>query len=118
MIRTPSPNPNQAHERTIHTDVLFGLLKGLLKRRKDLKVTLTPTPTLTITLALATTLATTLAITLATTLAITRTLTITLTGHLHLRDSRRREVLDLLYGVPHLHHPRPDLPRRDPLHQG
>ena len=110
MIRTPSPNPNQAHERTIHTDVLFGLLKGLLKRRKDLKVTLTPTPTLTITLALATTL--------ATTLAITRTLTITLTGHLHLRDSRRREVLDLLYGVPHLHHPRPDLPRRDPLHQG
>ena len=110
MIRTPSPNPNQAHERTIHTDVLFGLLKGLLKRRKDLKVTLTLAPTLTIILALATTL--------ATTLAITRTLTITLTGHLHLRDSRRREVLDLLYGVPHLHHPRPDLPRRDPLHQG
>jgi len=29
---------DEAHERTIHTDVLFGLLKGLLKRRKDLKV--------------------------------------------------------------------------------
>ena len=28
----------QAHERTIHTDVLFGLLKGLLARRKDLKL--------------------------------------------------------------------------------
>ena len=29
---------DEAHERTIHTDVLFGLLKGLLKRRKDLKL--------------------------------------------------------------------------------
>jgi len=29
---------DEAHERTIHTDVLFGLLKGLLTRRKDLKV--------------------------------------------------------------------------------
>ena len=26
---------DQAHERTIHTDVLFGLLKGLLARRKE-----------------------------------------------------------------------------------
>lgn len=29
---------DEAHERTIHTDVLFGLLKGLLKRRNDLKL--------------------------------------------------------------------------------
>ena len=29
---------DEAHERTIHTDVLFGLLKGLLQRRKDLKL--------------------------------------------------------------------------------
>uniref|UniRef100_A0A7S3C2V5 RNA helicase n=1 Tax=Haptolina ericina TaxID=156174 RepID=A0A7S3C2V5_9EUKA len=29
---------DEAHERTIHTDVLFGLLKGLLKRRRDLKL--------------------------------------------------------------------------------
>eukprot|EP00965_Chrysotila_dentata_P094309 3117951-Pleurochrysis_carterae.AAC.1 len=29
---------DEAHERTIHTDVLFGLLKGLLARRKDLKL--------------------------------------------------------------------------------
>ncbi|KAL3928499.1 MAG: hypothetical protein SGPRY_002362 [Prymnesium sp.] len=29
---------DEAHERTIHTDVLFGLLKGLLQRRTDLKL--------------------------------------------------------------------------------
>jgi ATP-dependent RNA helicase DHX8/PRP22 len=34
----PLPLLLQAHERTIHTDVLFGLLKGLLERRKDLKL--------------------------------------------------------------------------------
>ena len=32
---------DEAHERTIHTDVLFGLLKGVLQRRKDLKVIVT-----------------------------------------------------------------------------
>ena len=32
---------DEAHERTIHTDVLFGLLKGILSRRKDLKVIVT-----------------------------------------------------------------------------
>ena len=32
---------DEAHERTIHTDVLFGLLKGILRRRKDLKVIVT-----------------------------------------------------------------------------
>eukprot|EP00467_Chlorarachnion_reptans_P021821 CAMPEP_0114522842 /NCGR_PEP_ID=MMETSP0109-20121206/20963_1 /TAXON_ID=29199 /ORGANISM="Chlorarachnion reptans, Strain CCCM449" /LENGTH=1136 /DNA_ID=CAMNT_0001704097 /DNA_START=88 /DNA_END=3498 /DNA_ORIENTATION=+ len=32
---------DEAHERTIHTDVLFGLLKGLVKRRKDLKLIVT-----------------------------------------------------------------------------
>jgi ATP-dependent RNA helicase DHX8/PRP22 len=30
-----------AHERTINTDVLFGLLKGCIKRRKDLKLIVT-----------------------------------------------------------------------------
>ena len=29
---------DEAHERTIHTDVLFGLLKGLLTKRRDLKL--------------------------------------------------------------------------------
>ena len=29
---------DEAHERTIHTDVLFGLLKGLLQRRKDFRL--------------------------------------------------------------------------------
>ena len=29
---------DEAHERTIHTDVLFGLLKDLCTRRKDLKL--------------------------------------------------------------------------------
>jgi ATP-dependent RNA helicase DHX8/PRP22 len=32
---------DEAHERTIHTDVLFGLLKGCIKRRKDLKLIVT-----------------------------------------------------------------------------
>jgi HrpA-like RNA helicase len=30
-----------AHERTIHTDVLFGLLKKLVKRRPDLRLIVT-----------------------------------------------------------------------------
>lgn len=32
---------DEAHERTIHTDVLFGLLKETLKKRHDLKVVVT-----------------------------------------------------------------------------
>ena len=32
---------DEAHERTIHTDVLFGLLKGLLGRRKDMRLIVT-----------------------------------------------------------------------------
>ena len=32
---------DEAHERTIHTDVLFGLLKGIVERRKDLKLIVT-----------------------------------------------------------------------------
>lgn len=32
---------DEAHERTIHTDVLFGLLKELIKKRKDLKLIVT-----------------------------------------------------------------------------
>ena len=32
---------DEAHERTIHTDVLFGLLKKTVKRRKDLKLIIT-----------------------------------------------------------------------------
>eukprot|EP00954_Amorphochlora_amoebiformis_P005353 422420-Amorphochlora_amoeboformis.AAC.1 len=32
---------DEAHERTIHTDVLFGLLKKLIKRRSDLKLIVT-----------------------------------------------------------------------------
>ncbi len=32
---------DEAHERTIHTDVLFGLLKGICTRRKDLKLIVT-----------------------------------------------------------------------------
>jgi HrpA-like RNA helicase len=32
---------DEAHERTIHTDVLFGLLKKTVERRKDLKLIVT-----------------------------------------------------------------------------
>merc|ERR1740127_226754 len=32
---------DEAHERTIHTDVLFSLLKNLLKKRKDFKLIVT-----------------------------------------------------------------------------
>ena len=32
---------DEAHERTIHTDVLFGLLKGITQRRSDLKLIVT-----------------------------------------------------------------------------
>ncbi|KAI3436603.1 hypothetical protein D9Q98_006020 [Chlorella vulgaris] len=32
---------DEAHERTIHTDVLFGLLKGVIQKRKDMKVIVT-----------------------------------------------------------------------------
>ena len=32
---------DEAHERTIHTDVLFGILKGVIKRRSDLKLIVT-----------------------------------------------------------------------------
>ena len=33
--------PDEAHERTIHTDVLFGLLTQLVKRRTDLRLIVT-----------------------------------------------------------------------------
>lgn len=32
---------DEAHERTTHTDILFGLLKGIVKRRPDLKLIVT-----------------------------------------------------------------------------
>lgn len=32
---------DEAHERTIHTDVLFGLMKGAIRKRKDLKLIVT-----------------------------------------------------------------------------
>lgn len=32
---------DEAHERTIHTDVLFGLLKDLVVRRKDFRLIVT-----------------------------------------------------------------------------
>jgi ATP-dependent RNA helicase DHX8/PRP22 len=32
---------DEAHERTIHTDVLFGLLKEIVQRRPDFKLIVT-----------------------------------------------------------------------------
>ena len=32
---------DEAHERTIHTDVLFGLMKNAVKKRADLKLIVT-----------------------------------------------------------------------------
>jgi ATP-dependent RNA helicase DHX8/PRP22 len=32
---------DEAHERTIHTDVLFGLLKAAAQKRKELKLIVT-----------------------------------------------------------------------------
>lgn len=41
LLRYSALMLDEAHERTIHTDVLFGLLKDLCRRRPDLKIIVT-----------------------------------------------------------------------------
>jgi hypothetical protein len=84
---------DEAHERTIATDVLFGLLKSMF-------ICFNPTITVDLTIVY----------------RIPPTSPRSQTDR-HIRNTRRRKVLQILLWLPHLYHSRSYLPCRNPLHQ-